>query len=95
MAHSVDRSQRPSPLASENPLLVEMARNGADAQALYGCCQGKGGSVERGARRPLASGDLHCKRAPLRQCGRASLFVNLPTDEMSLLIEEIVDPCVN
>jgi len=24
------------PFASENPLLVEMARNGADAQALYG-----------------------------------------------------------
>jgi hypothetical protein len=59
------------------------------------CCQGNGGSGERGAKRPLASRDLRCKRAPFRQCGRASLFVNLPCDEMPLLIEEIVDLGMN
>ena len=29
--------------------------------------------------------------APLRQCGRASLLVNLADDEMALLIEMVVD----
>ena len=40
--------------------------------------------------RYLASGDLCRESAPLSQCGRASLFVDLPGDEMPLLIEEIV-----
>jgi hypothetical protein len=35
------------------------------------------------------------KGAPLRQCGRASLLVNLPCDEMPLLIEMILDLGVN
>jgi hypothetical protein len=37
----------------------------------------------------------NAKGAPLRQCGRASLFVNLPGDEMALLIEMVVDLGVN
>jgi hypothetical protein len=38
---------------------------------------------------------LHGKCAPLRQCNRASLLVNLPRDEMPLLIEMILDLGVN
>jgi hypothetical protein len=41
------------------------------------------------------SNDLRRKGAPLRQCSRASLFVNLPGDEMALLIELVVDLGVN
>jgi len=33
--------------------------------------------------------------APLGQCGRASLLVNLAGDEMALLIEMVVDLGVN
>ena len=40
--------------------------------------------------RHLASGDLCHESAPLSQCGRASLFVDLPGDEMALLIELVV-----
>ena len=45
--------------------------------------------------RPLASDALRGKCAPLRQCNRASLLVNLPGDEMPLLIEMILDLGVN
>ena len=45
--------------------------------------------------RPLVSDALRGKGAPLRQCNRASLLVNLPGDEMPLLIEMIVDLGVN
>jgi hypothetical protein len=34
---------------------------------------------------------LRAKGAPLRPCGRASLFVNLPGDEIARLIELVVD----
>jgi hypothetical protein len=34
---------------------------------------------------------LRRKSVPLGQCGRASLLVNLPGDEMPLLIEMVVD----
>jgi hypothetical protein len=40
-------------------------------------------------RRP-ASGDLCRESAPLGQGRRASLFVDLPRDEMALLIELVV-----
>lgn len=40
---------------------------------------------------PLASDAYPTRGAPLRQCDRASLFVNLPGDEIPLLIEMIVD----
>ena len=43
----------------------------------------------RKATRPLASDAIPGKGAPLRQCDRASLLVNLPGDEMPLLIEMI------
>ena len=45
--------------------------------------------------RHLASGDLCRESAPLRQGSRASLFVDLPRDEMTLLIELVVDLGVN
>ena len=45
--------------------------------------------------RPLASDALRGKCAPLRQCNRAFLLVNLPGDEMPLLIEMILDLGVN
>ena len=41
--------------------------------------------------RPLSNDDLRLKGAPLRQRGRASPSVNLPGDEMALLIEMVVD----
>jgi hypothetical protein len=40
--------------------------------------------------RHLASGDLCRESAPLGQGGRASPLVDLPRDEMTLLIELVV-----
>jgi hypothetical protein len=42
------------------------------------------------ARRHLASGDLRRESAPLSQGSRTSLLVDLPRDEMALLIELVV-----
>ena len=44
---------------------------------------------------PACNSDLSHECAPLYQRGQASLFVNLPRDEMALLIEIVVDPGVN
>jgi hypothetical protein len=44
---------------------------------------------------PFVTNALRGKCAPLRQCHRASLLVNLPGDEMPLLIEMVVDLGVN
>jgi hypothetical protein len=44
---------------------------------------------------PFVTNALRGKCAPLRQCHRASLLVNLPGDEMPLLIEMILDLGVN
>jgi hypothetical protein len=44
---------------------------------------------------PARNRRLRSKCAPLRQCNRASLLVNLPGDEMPLLIEMILDLGVN
>jgi hypothetical protein len=55
-----------------------------------GRCQSSANLSMRGAPRPLTRDD---KGAPLRQCGRASLLVNLPGDEMPLLL--VVDLGVN
>jgi hypothetical protein len=57
-------------------------------------CQGNAGFAHE-AKRRLSSGDLRRKGAPLRQRGRASLLVDLPRDEMALLIELVVDLGVN
>jgi hypothetical protein len=40
--------------------------------------------------RHLASGDLRCESAPLSQGSRTSLLIDLPRDEMALLIELVV-----
>jgi hypothetical protein len=45
--------------------------------------------------RPRAIDDLRRKGAPLRQCGRASLLVDLQGNEMPLLIEMVVNLGVN
>ena len=45
--------------------------------------------------RHLASGDLCRESAPLGQRSRASVLVDLPRDEMPLLIELVVDLGVN
>jgi hypothetical protein len=45
--------------------------------------------------RHLARGNLRRESAPLGQGSRASLLVDLPRDEMALLIEMIVDLSVN
>jgi hypothetical protein len=45
--------------------------------------------------RDLASGDLCCESAPLSQGCRASLLVDLPRNEMALLIELVVDLSMN
>jgi hypothetical protein len=47
------------------------------------------------AKRRRSSGDLGSKGAPLGQGRRASLLVDLPRDEMALLIELVVDLGVN
>ena len=60
-----------------------------------GRCQSNGGLSTRSATCPLASDDLRCKGAQLRQCDRASLLVYVPADEMPLLIEMVVDLGVN
>ena len=67
----------------------------APADATNRRCQSNGASSTRSATCPLASDDLRCKGAPLRQCGRASLLVHLAGDEMALLIEMVVDLGVN
>ena len=60
-----------------------------------GRCQSNGEPPTRSATSLLASNDLPRKGPPLRQCGRASLLVDLPGDEMPLLIEMVVDLGVN
>jgi hypothetical protein len=45
--------------------------------------------------RPLASRDLRPESAPLGQGSRASLLVDLPPDEMALLIELVVRLGIN
>ena len=60
-----------------------------------GRCQSNANLSMRCEPRPLTRDDLYRKGAPLRQCGRASLLVNLPGDEMPLLIEMVVDLGVN
>jgi hypothetical protein len=45
--------------------------------------------------RHLGSGDLCREGAPLGQGSRASLLVDLPRDEIALLIELVVDLGVN
>jgi hypothetical protein len=64
------------------------------ADGFVGRCQGNAGFAHE-AKRRLSSGDLRRKGAPLRQRGRASLLVDLPRDEMALLIELVVDLGVN
>ena len=54
-------------------------------------CQSNADLSMRCAICPRAIDDLRRKGAPLRQRGRSSLFVNLPGDEMALLIELVVD----
>ena len=50
----------------------------------------------RVARQALSqANDLRRKGAPLRQCGRASVLIDLPGDEVPLLIEMVVDLGVN
>jgi ABC-type sugar transport system ATPase subunit len=49
----------------------------------------------RSATSSFAGDDLPRKGTPLRQCGRASLLVDLPGNEMPLLIEMVVDLGVN
>jgi NAD(P)H-dependent flavin oxidoreductase YrpB (nitropropane dioxygenase family) len=57
--------------------------------------QSKRPSLTRWATRPLASDALCRKGAPLGQSSRASLLVDLPRDEMALLIEVVVDLGMN
>ena len=58
-------------------------------------CQSNADLSMRCAICPRAIDDLRRKGAPFRRCGRASLLVNLPGDEMALLIEMVVDLGVN
>jgi hypothetical protein len=58
-------------------------------------CQSNSELSRRCAICPREIDDLLRKGAPLRQCGRASLFVDLPGDEMPLLIEMVVELGVN
>ena len=65
----------------------------ANAQAYFGLCQSNGGRL-RVARhvRPQTATDATSAR---RQRDQASLLVDLPRDEMALLIEVVVDLGVN
>jgi hypothetical protein len=53
------------------------------------------GLVDMQRDRHVASGDLCRESAPLSQGSRTSLLVDLPGDEMPLLIELVVDLGVN
>ena len=55
-----------------------------------GRCQSKRRLVDMQRDRHLVSGDLCRESAPLGQGSRASLLVDLPRDEMALLIELVV-----
>ena len=61
---------------------------------LKGRCQSNGGSSTCSAT-ATRSGDLCREGAPLGQGSRASLLVDLPRDEMALLIELVVHLGVN
>ena len=60
-----------------------------------GLCQSNGRSSAYGVARPDLKRHSSREGAPLGQCGRASLLVNLAGDEMALLIEMVVDLGVN
>ena len=70
----------------------EIVRSG---KFLEGRRQSNGDPTKRSATSSFASDDLGRKGAPLRQCGRAALLVDLPGDEMPFLIEMIVELGVN
>ena len=53
------------------------------------------GPVSIDPQNPKAELRSRDERAPLDQCGRASLFVNLAGHEMPLLVEMIVDLSMN
>jgi hypothetical protein len=58
-------------------------------------CQSNSDLSMRFAIRPRAIDDLRRKGAPLCRCGRASLLVDLPGDEMPFLIKVIMDLSAN
>jgi hypothetical protein len=62
---------------------------------IKGRCQSNDVSSTRSAPHPSASRGLRRKSTPLPQCGRASLFVDFPRDEVPLQIEMIVDLSVD
>ena len=57
--------------------------------------QSNGDPRTRSATSSFAIDDLRRKDAPLGQCSRAPVLVDLPGDEMPLLIEMVVDLGVN
>jgi hypothetical protein len=78
-------------------LAAEQARQQVDVHEEVGAraCQSNMSSCATWTMRPLASGHLGRKSAPLLQRGRASLLVEFATDEMAFLIEVVVELGMN
>ena len=73
-------------------VMVEIVKRSDQAKGL---CQSNGRSSARGATRPPSSDIQGGEGAPLGQCGRASLLVDLAGDQMALVTEMVVDLGVN
>ncbi len=97
-------------LEAANAMGFQQARDAAFAQAdgLGGCrrqypqieqpiglCQSNGRVVRAWRSTPRPKRPLGRESAPLGQCAGSSLFVDLASDEMALLIEVVVDLGVN
>jgi hypothetical protein len=95
-----DAKDKPPPTGTEGVIVlggqpVGIAHVDTNSTPASRRCQSNSDLSMRCAICPRAIDDLRRKGAPLRQCGHASLFVNLPGDEMPLLIEMVVDLGVN
>ena len=70
---------------------MDCLRAEAVSEQILGHCQTNADLSMRCAICPRAIDNLRRNGAPFRQCGRASLFVHLPGEEMPLLIEMVMD----
>lgn len=82
----------PRPDFSPHPLTIRAASHMNDlVERAAGWCQPNGNSPPLWRTKPKPNLALAQDCPPLGQCGRASLPVGFPADEMALLLEMVVD----
>ena len=91
---TIDRFAYAHVVANDDGKTIFRAQDIGEEETV-GCCQSNDGSLTRSPTRPRAREGLRCKGALLRQCGRASLLLYLPGDQMPLLSEMVVDLGMN